>query len=953
MATFHVHDQTDENFGTTVTQQMFGLNALNTVTTVEDVLMNERYQDLGVTNLRFPGGSVTEWYFDISDVDGGSYDKSVGSFEGNENTLAPFSDFIESAAILGTSVTLVMPTINGLSQSAGEAMVDDTYGQRVVDQAYLDDVAAFTTRALEIANAQGVTVQAFEIGNEFWGSGRMTASEYGNLAAAMSQVISDTLADLGMSPEAQPDLVVQTTSAAGLFSPREDTTFYVDETTGFVHTPADLRKMDDAQASRMTEVTLPGQGNAREQAREIIAAFNDHDVDVMGPDGQLVSFSVSEAANAIDGVVDHYYVDGGFDAVNTEEQFGFNQLDIWNIELDARDVTQTELDYYITEWNTRKNGALEEANNRGLQQVSMDIEIFYEMVTHDVTAANFWPVIFNYSNSGTLVLNSGDALTIAGEGFALMSESLVGLDPLLDFHVAGDVAIHGYGDTDTQVYFLSERSGSENQLSLDLSDTLTFESDFYQVSWTELSDGGAGGTDEMADPIITETEVDELMRAEDFEEFLLTMQAWSVVRLEVQGVDAASATPTLESESRQSEADPLPQPANQPSSQTDAALSLTGTDGDDLFEVHSADATIANAGDGHDTVQSSVNFTLRRHSSGDDLEDLVFLGDDDLIGVGNSADNLIVGNAGDNHLSGVWGDDTIRGGDGDDMIIGEAGADHLEGGRGNDSVLGVDGDDTLLGGDGDDELAGSDGNDVVNGDAGNDNMGGGTGDDTMDGGIGNDTMGGGLGDDVMYGGVGDDRLEGGAGDDTLNSGAGNDMIGGSFGDDVLDGGDGQDDLGGGAGQDTIDGGAGDDSVGGGEGDDLITGGDGSDFLAGGGRDDRIDGGTGDDSINGGDGDDVMTGGAGADVFVFNFFNEGDDDVITDYEDGIDSFLIRTSHIETGEIILDNGGNGLQGFVDALGITDTRLGAQMDIDGHLVVVEGVSAADLTLDDFQFI
>ncbi|WP_412509631.1 calcium-binding protein, partial [Roseovarius sp. SYSU LYC5161] len=124
-------------------------------------------------------------------------------------------------------------------------------------------------------------------------------------------------------------------------------------------------------------------------------------------------------------------------------------------------------------------------------------------------------------------------------------------------------------------------------------------------------------------------------------------------------------------------------------------------------------------------------------------------------------------------------------------------------------------------------------------------------------------------------------------------------------------------------------------------------------LAGGGRDDVIDGGAGNDSINGGDGDDTMTGGDGEDLFVFNFFKDGDADIITDFEDGTDGFLIRTVDQDTGDPILDNGGNGLQGFLDALNITDTGDGAQMTVDGHIVTIENVAAADLTLDDFQFI
>ncbi|WP_297767970.1 VWD domain-containing protein [uncultured Roseovarius sp.] len=286
-------------------------------------------------------------------------------------------------------------------------------------------------------------------------------------------------------------------------------------------------------------------------------------------------------------------------------------------------------------------------------------------------------------------------------------------------------------------------------------------------------------------------------------------------------------------------------------------------------------------------------------------------------------------------------------------LVGSNGDDTIQGLGGDDGVFGLEGDDALSGGDGDDNMGGAEGNDLVNGDAGNDNLGGGPGNDTMNGGEGDDFMGGGLDDDLMDGGDGNDVVNSSSGNDTLDGGAGNDTMGANIGADEVNGGDGNDDIGGGTGQDTIDAGAGDDSVGGGEGNDDILGGDGNDFLAGGGRDDTIDGGAGDDSINGGDGDDDMTGGDGADVFVFNFFKDGDNDVITDFEDGTDSFLIRTTNLETGEANIDNGGNGLSGFLDALNITDVEGGAQMDIDGHLVLVEGVAAADLTLDDFSFI
>lgn len=533
----HIYDQTDETSGTAVTKEMFGLNALITVNTVDDALMHQRYQELGVTNLRFPGGSVTEWHFDISDVAGGSLDRSVSSFQGVERELVPLSDFLEVAAQIDASVTLVVPTISGFTQSAGEALVEGTYGQRHIDATYLEHVADFIEAAVARSDAHGVKIDAFEIGNEFWGSGQMTAAEYGRLAAAISQVTSQTLSDLGVPQDQQPDIIVQTISSAGTFSPSSDKLLYVDAQTHFIYQPSELARLDSEVVAGLTEVTLTSQGRSREQARDIIAAFEGENVTVELENGAISQLDTSGAADAIDGVVNHYYVDRGFDSVNTEEQYGFNQLDLWNIELEARDAALPDLDFYITEWNTRKNGAMEDANNRGLQQVSMTVEIFYEMVTHDVTAANFWPVIFNYSNSGTLVFNSADSLTLVGEGFALMSESLVGLRPVLDFRVAGEFALHGYGDAETLVYFLSERSGSENRMQLDLSEVMHLDAEYFQVSWTELWDGGSSGLDEMASPVISNTTVTEFVAREEFSDFLMTLQAWSTVRMDIRAID--------------------------------------------------------------------------------------------------------------------------------------------------------------------------------------------------------------------------------------------------------------------------------------------------------------------------------------------------------------------------------------------------------------------------------
>ncbi|SOC21012.1 M10 family metallopeptidase C-terminal domain-containing protein [Rhodobacter maris] len=110
----------------------------------------------------------------------------------------------------------------------------------------------------------------------------------------------------------------------------------------------------------------------------------------------------------------------------------------------------------------------------------------------------------------------------------------------------------------------------------------------------------------------------------------------------------------------------------------------------------------------------------------------------------------------------------------------------------------------------------------------------------------------------------------------------------------------------------------------------------------------IDGGAGNDVINGGSGDDTMTGGAGADIFVFNEMIDGDEDLILDFEDGLD--LIRVSGIDNAP------GSGLNGYVAALNITDAMIGDEagvsMTYHGQVISLVGISATDFTKDDFFF-
>lgn len=360
------------------------------------------------------------------------------------------------------------------------------------------------------------------------------------------------------------------------------------------------------------------------------------------------------------------------------------------------------------------------------------------------------------------------------------------------------------------------------------------------------------------------------------------------------------------------------------------------------------------------------------------------LGNDTLLG--NRDDDLLNGLAGDDRLTGDEGNDTLLGGDDNDRLFGQEGDDEISGDSGNDRLNGSLGHDTLNGGEGHDSLSAGLGDDSITGESGDDNIGGGLGNDTIDAGDGNDTVGGGSGNDLITGGLGDDflsggrdrdtldggeghdtltgasgadHLSGGAGDDILSGASGNDRItgdegndrlSGSAGDDLINGGDGADRIGGGTGRDTIIGGAGDDQVGGGKGNDSIQGGDGNDDLSGGSGADTIEGGAGDDTVNGARGNDDLIGGVGADHFEFTVAQEGETDSILDFEDGVDHIVIRFMAIETPDVNIAP--PAAEPF-ETLRIVDTASGAELSFNGQIVTVQGITAAQLTVDDFMFL
>ncbi len=188
------------------------------------------------------------------------------------------------------------------------------------------------------------------------------------------------------------------------------------------------------------------------------------------------------------------------------------------------------------------------------------------------------------------------------------------------------------------------------------------------------------------------------------------------------------------------------------------ADTMSGGIGNDLYYVNdSHDTVIENAGEGTDTVQSS----LTRTTLAANVENLTLIAAA-VSGTGNGLGNVITGNAGANVLEGMGGADTLDGGTGADRMLGGAGNDtyvvdnagdravethddrHDDGGHDlvRSSVsfqLGAFVEDLTLTGNGNINGFGNNLANVLTGNAGNNILSGGSGGDRMSGGAGNDT----------------------------------------------------------------------------------------------------------------------------------------------------------------------------------------------------------------------
>ncbi|MGH1458036.1 MAG: calcium-binding protein [Paracoccaceae bacterium] len=778
-----------------------------------------------VTTLRYPGGTIAEQYFDLTDPNRKSGEDFFG-VEGRKN-LVQLDEFLSYCHDNGHDAIIVIPVARLFDASTGKLAETVTVGEdedgNPVTKTPQEIIAEFITTVSEgpVAEGSGLDpfeaglIRAFEIGNEFGQDNFVwSVAEYARLQAEIAQIIDNVLDDYTWSSAApEPDIFIQ----AG----RHETM------DGMQYSEEDTNALLIAGFAPQIEYTLSDEEDGAPTDETTTRAMTDQEIaDGVTADADAIAIDI------IDGVVTHtYYSIGSGDPMRWQQQY-HSRFDTINTQWQDAGFN---VDLVITEWNIGANRP-ETTPVSGLMRSAQFLNAFAGMLYYDVDVASLWSAISPGSTGQETIGvmeevgggprhgghdNDVFRLTPTGYLYQMMSTSLQ------------EAALVGGSIDDSLILDPSDESKIGYQFAfqdVERSGGLTA----YQNDYTIFL---VSGTDDVLDLTV---------------DLGAYMSADSYVYTTTLGLADPTADPTDYFAHGAIRFDTNLQ------ADADGVIVFDTLNAFETLQVH---IVTGEGVDIHADAQNAIDDLLRTTH----YEDTVF------------------GYGGDDELRTRRGDDIAEGGAGNDLIYGGSGNDTLDGGVGNDTIYGEGDNDSIIADNGNDLIDAGEGNDSAEGGAGNDLIYGGSGNDTLDGGVGHDTIYGegdndsiiaDNGNDLIDAGEGDDFINAGNGNDTVDGGAGGDLVKAYDGADLIFGGDGDDRLFGGTQYDTIYGGAGSDRIWGGNGRDVVEMGDGNDYFNdddqhgqhGG---DRVDGGNGNDWMRAGGGNDTLTGGAGVDVFVFS------------------------------------------------------------------------------------
>lgn len=399
----------------------------------------EAVQDLNVTGLRYPGGSLTETLFDISNPDAST---ATHADTGETTDFIPISEFMSYAEETGQPVTIVLPTRFELGDEV------DEQGNRMpeIDEEalrdFVHDVASGTYGDAE--------VRGFEIGNEYWGSGQMNAVEYGRLASEMATIIDDELRLVSEVHEIDTSEMSVLAQMGHNYNHSRLSEEYEDWSSDDIL--ADL-------AERYPDMEISDD-----------LTYGSGTINWTAVNNELIrmSFDTEQEIEALDGMIAHVYTRG-------TDFSRYNDLDmidrIWLSEEEFE-----ELEIHVTEWNLKSTDGLDRHEDFGLYQAHDMLNTVEEFMAAGVDQAHVWPLIQNTSNPLCTGFEYSES-SAPGKMFSMMSENLPG-KTMLDFTPGGDrqteirgetLDLHAFASPDEMVLYLASTSDQAEVTDIDLS----------------------------------------------------------------------------------------------------------------------------------------------------------------------------------------------------------------------------------------------------------------------------------------------------------------------------------------------------------------------------------------------------------------------------------------------------------------------------------------------------
>ena len=443
--------------GSQASQGLFGANVLATRSSLEQGGDYDRLiEELGVGSFRYPGGSLTERYFDITDPNATIVaDRDTGELR----EFIPLNEALDYAGEEGLSVTIVIPTRNLLSETT------DANGDRF---AAIDEDALRGFVRDVVTGVHGTAeIEAFELGNEYWGSGQMSSVEYGRLASEMAVIVNDELS----LQNSDAEIIVQ--SGTNFDFARLSDDYSADMSSADIF--ADLNTTYNLNLGA-DSLYSSGAINWTHVANEMI----------------LSEFDSEAERAAVDQVAVHVYSRG---QVNEgKRSFFLNETDeTWGEQIPDAQIA-------VTEWNTAGNtDSLDRSSDYGLFQSHEMINIMEEFMRFDVEQAHVWPLIQNTPN--TLSVDDGQAdLTPGGAMFNMMQEAIPGKIALdltpesgRDTEVQEEgISLHGFWEPDELLFYIAATEADGADTEVDFSGLIA-DAGRVEISILGVADGAPIG----------------------------------------------------------------------------------------------------------------------------------------------------------------------------------------------------------------------------------------------------------------------------------------------------------------------------------------------------------------------------------------------------------------------------------------------------------------------------